>query len=255
MREMLDYNLREIMAITAGRMIKNGDVIFCGTGLAQIAATVAKKMYAPESIIFFETGGIDTELPELPLSVSDLRIMYRTSINAGLLESFSILSHRKVYSKALLGAAQIDRFGNLNTTCIGDYWHPSVRFSGSGGACDAACLAAEVIVFMQHEKRRFVEKVDYLTSPGWLSGPEARRKAGLYRGGPTAVITDLGVMKFDERTKEMYLSEYHPGVSPQQIQDSTGFDIDISRAVESSPVTTEELRLLREEVDPQKLII
>jgi len=252
---MLEYKPTEIMAIMAGRMVKNGDVVFCGTGLSLIAATVAKKMYAPESIVFFETGGIDTALPELPISVADLRVMYRTSINAGLLESFSILGHRKVYTKAILGAAQIDRFGNLNTTCIGDYWHPSVRFSGSGGAGDAACLAAEVIIFMQHEKRRFVEKVDYLTSPGWLSGPGAREKAGLYRGGPTAVVTNLGVMRFDERTKEMYLSEYHPGVTPQQIKESTGFDIDISRAVESKPVTEEELRILREEVDPQKLII
>ena len=252
---MLEYKPTEIMAIMAGRMVKNGDVVFCGTGLSLIAATVAKKMYAPESIVFFETGGIDTALPELPISVADLRVMYRTSINAGLLESFSILGHRKVYTKAILGAAQIDRFGNLNTTCIGDYWHPSVRFSGSGGGGDAACLAAEVIIFMQHEKRRFVEKVDYLTSPGWLSGPGAREKAGLYRGGPTAVVTNLGVMRFDERTKEMYLSEYHPGVTPQQIKESTGFDIDISRAVESKPVTEEELRILREEVDPQKLII
>ena len=252
---MIKYKPSEIMAIMAGRMVKNGDVIFCGTGLSLIAATVAKKIYAPESIIFFETGGIDTPLPELPLSVADLRVMYGTSINAGLLESFSILGHKKIHTKAFLGGAQIDRFGNLNSTCIGDYWHPSVRLSGSGGGCDAACLAAEVIIFMQHERRRFVEKVDYLTSPGWLSGPEARRKAGMYRGGPSAVVTNLGVMRFDEKTKEIYLSEHHPGVTPQQIQESTGFEIDISRAVESKPVTEEELRLLREEVDPQKLII
>lgn len=252
---MLKYEPREIMAIMAGRMVKNGDVVFCGTGLSLIAATVAKKMYAPESIIFFETGGIDAALPELPISVADLRVMYRTSINAGLLESFSILGHKKVYTKAFLGATQIDKFGNLNSTCIGDYWHPSVRFSGSGGGGDAACLAAEVIIFMLHEKARFVEKVDYLTSPGWLSEPEARRKAGLCRGGPSAVVTNLGVMRFDEKTKEIYLSEYHPGVTPQQIQESTSFEIDISRAVESKPVTEEELRVLREEVDPQKLII
>jgi glutaconate CoA-transferase subunit B len=252
---MLECKPREIMAITAARMVKDGDVIFCGTGLSLIVATVAKKMYAAESIIFFETGGIDTALPELPISVADLRVMYQTSINAGLLESFSILSHRKVYTKAFLGAAQIDRFGNLNSTCIGDYWHPSVRFSGSGGGGDAACLAAEVIIFMHHEKRRFVPKVDYLTSPGWFSGHETREKAGLHRGGPKAVVTDLGVMRFHETTKEIYLSEYNPGVTPQQIQESTGFEIDTSRAVQSKPVSEEELRVLREEVDPQKLII
>jgi glutaconate CoA-transferase subunit B len=252
---MLEYTPREIMAISAGRMVKNGDVIFCGTGLSLIAATVAKKMYAPESIIFFETGGIDAALPELPVSVADLRVMYRTCMNAGLLESFSILSHRKVYSKAFLGAAQIDRFGNLNSTCIGDYWHPSVRFSGSGGGGDAACLASEVIIFMHHEKRRFVEKVDYLTSPGWLSGPDGRKEAGLNRGGPSAVVTNLGIMKFDEITKEIYLAEYHPGISPDEIKSNTGFEIDTSRAVESRPVTEEELCTLREEVDPQRLII
>jgi len=243
------------MAIMAGRMVKNGDLIFCGTGLSLIAATVAKKIYAPECIIFFETGGIDTALPELPVSVADLRVMYGTSMNAGLLESFSILSHKKVYTKAFLGAAQIDKFGNLNSTCIGDYWHPAVRFSGSGGGGDAACLAAEIIIFMQHEKRRFVEKVDYLTSPGWLSGPEARTNAGLQRGGPSAVVTNLGIMKFDEETKEIYLSEYYPGETPQQIQEGTGFGMDILRAVESQAITEEELRVLREEIDPQRLII
>jgi glutaconate CoA-transferase subunit B len=252
---MLKYKPREIMAIMAGRMVKNGDIVFCGTGLSLIAAAVAKKMYAPRSVIFFETGGIDTALLELPMCVSDLRVMYQTSMNAGLMESFSILGHKKIHTKALLGAAQIDRFGNLNSTCIGDYWHPSVRFSGSGGGGDAACLAAEVITFMQHEKRRFVKKVDYLTSPGWLSGPGTREKAGLYRGGPSAVVTNLGIMKFDVKTQDMYLSEYYLGVTPQQIQENTGFEIDISGAVESKPVMEEELIVLRKEIDPQRLII
>jgi glutaconate CoA-transferase subunit B len=243
------------MSLAAGRLINDGDIVFCGTGLSLIAATVAKKIYAPDSIVFFETGGIDAALPELPISVADLRIMYGTTMNSGLIDSFSILCHSKVRSKALLGAAQIDRFGNLNSTCIGDYWHPTVRFSGSGGGNDAACLADEVIVFMQHEKRKFVEQLDYLTSPGWFSGPGARAEAGLYRGGPQAVVTNLGIMKFDQYTKQMYVHEYHPGVSPQFIKDNTGFDIDISRAVESRPVTSEELRILRQEVDPDRLII
>jgi glutaconate CoA-transferase subunit B len=252
---MHEYSSREIMAITAGRMIKDGDILFCGTGLSLIAATVAKKLYAPKSVIFFETGGIDTELPELPLAVADLRVMYGTSINAGLLESFSILGHKKLHTRAFLGAAQIDRYGNLNSTCIGEYLHPRVRFSGSGGGCDAACLAAEVIIFMEHNRERFVEKVDYLTSPGWLSGLGAREHAGLYRGGPSTVVTDLGVMKFDTKTKQMYVHEHYPGVSPQQVQENTGFELDISRSVPSREVTEEELKMLREEVDPQKLII
>ena len=252
---MLDYKPREIMAIMAGRMIKNGDVVFCGTGLSLIAATVAKRIYAPESVIFFETGGIDSALPELPISVADLRLMYKTSVNAGLLEAFSILAHKKVYTKVFLGAAQIDRFGNLNSTCIGDYWHPSVRFSGSGGGCDAASLASEVIIFMQHEKRRFVEKLDYFTSPGWIRGKNTRKEMGFDRGGPSAVVTNLGIMRFDKDTKEIYLAEYYPGVDPEYIKENTGFELDISRAVQSAPITEEELKILREEIDPQRLII
>jgi len=252
---VLRPNIKETMAIMAGRLIKNEDVLFCGTGLSLIAAAAAKKMYAPGCVMFFETGAIDPALMEIPLNVSDLRVMYGSSVNAGLMEAFSILSLKKIHTKALLGAAQIDKFGNLNSTCIGDYQHPSIRFSGSGGACDAACLAAEVIVFMQHEKRRFVDKVDYLTSPGWLSGPEAREKAGLYRGGPTIVVTDLGIMRFDEKTKEMYLSQYYPGVTAAKVRENTGFDMDVSRAVEAKPITDEEIRMLREEVDPQKLVI
>ncbi|MFC1893486.1 CoA-transferase subunit beta [Chloroflexota bacterium] len=265
---MLACKPLEIMAIMAARMVQDGDVVFCGTGLSLIVAAVAKKFrprkasssLKPVALMrhsrsYQETGGVDAALPELPISVADSRVMYGTSMNAGLLESFSILGHRKVHTKAFLGAAQIDRFGNLNSTSIGDYWHPSVRLSGSGGAGDAACLAAEVTIFMQHEKNRFVPKLDYLTSPGWLSGNETRRKAGLHRGGPQTVVTDLGVMRFHEKTREIYPHEYYPGVTPQQIQKSTGFEIEVTRAVQSRPVTAEELRALREEVDPQKLII
>jgi glutaconate CoA-transferase, subunit B len=252
---MLFYKPREIMAIMAGRMINNGDIIFCGTGLSLITATVAKKIYAPDSIIFFETGGIDAALPELPISVADLRVMYQTSVNAGLIESFSILSNPKIHSKAFLGAAQIDKYGNLNSTSVGNYWHPTMRFSGSGGGGDAACLAAEVIIFMPHEKRRFVSHLDYLTSPGWINGPGSRETSGLSRGGPTAVVTNLGIMKFDETTKEMYLHQCYSGVTPETVQENTGFDIDLSRAVEAPPITIEELRILRGKVDPQKLII
>jgi len=252
---MIGYKPREIMAIMAGRMVKNGDVVFCGTGLSLIAATVAKKIYAPESIIFFETGGIDTALPELPISVADLRVMYHTSINAGLLDSFSILTHPKIYTKVFLGAAQIDKFGNLNSTCIGDYHHPKVRFSGSGGGCDAACLASEVIIFMQHEKRRFVKKLDYFTTPGWIDGKDGRNKLGFKRGGPSAVVTNLGIMRFDKETKKIYLAEYYPEVDPVYIKENTGFDLNISKAVEAKPVTEEELNILRKEIDPQQLII
>lgn len=249
------YSPREMMATSAGRMINNGDVLFAGTGLSMLAATVAKRIHAQDAVVFFETGGIDPSLDELPLAVADPRVMAGTSMNAGLIEAFSLLGHRRLRTIAFLGAAQIDRFGNLNSTVLGDYKKPRTRFPGSGGGCDAASLAWGVIVFMHHDKRRFVEKLDYLTSPGWLSGGRSRMKAGFRRGGPIAVVTNLGVMRFDDDSRAMYLSEVYPGVGPQQVAANTGFEIDISRVREADPPTERELRTLREEVDPQRLIL
>ncbi|MFH0975509.1 MAG: CoA-transferase [Spirochaetota bacterium] len=252
---MLDYTDNEMMAISAGRFIKNGDIVFAGTGISMLAATTAKKIYAPKAVIFFETGGIDPSLDEIPMAVSDSRVMSGASINSGLIDAFSIAGHRKLHTIAFLGAAQIDKFGNLNTTCIGDYHKPATRFPGSGGACDASSLTSGVIAFMKHEKTRFVEKLDYLTSVGWYKGGDSRKRLGLKRGGAIAVITNLGIMKFHEDSKEMYLAEYYPGVSVKKISDNTGFKLDVSMAAEAIPPSHEELRILREKVDPEKLIL
>jgi len=249
------YTDNEMMSISAGRFIKDGDIVFAGTGVSMLAATAAKRIYAPKAVVFFETGGIDPALDEIPMAVSDLRVMSGTCLNSGLIEAFSIVGHRKLHTIAFLGAAQIDKYGNLNTTVIGDYYRPRTRFSGSGGACDVASFASGVITFMQHEKRRFVEKLDYLTSVGWYKGGNSRKEIGLQRGGALAVVTNLCVMKFDEETKEMYLSEYYPGITVEKVIENTGFEIDVSRAVESIPPSEEELRVLREEVDPQRLIL
>ena len=252
---MAHYTDNEMMAISAGRFVRDGDILFAGTGLSMLAATVAKRIYAPRSIVFFETGGIDPSLDEIPMAVSDLRTMSGTSLNSGLIEAFSIVGHRRLNTLAFLGAAQIDRYGNLNTTCIGDYLRPETRFSGSGGACDVATYASGVITFMQHEKRRFVEKLDYLTSLGWCEGGDSRQALGIPRGGALAVVTNLCVLKFDEKTKEAYLAEYYPGISVDTILRETGFPLDVSRAVEAVMPTEEELRILREEVDPERLML
>ena len=251
----MSYTDREMMAITAGRLVKDGDILFAGTGLSILAATVAKKIHAPRAVVFFETGGIDPALDELPMAVSDSRVMDGTCLNSGLIDSFSLLGHRRLNTVAFLGAAQIDRYGNLNSTCIGDYDAPTVRLPGSGGACDAASLAAGFIVLMNLAARSFVERLDYLTSPGWLRGGDSRKNAGYRRGGPIAVVTNMAVMRFHETTKEMYLAEYYPGLKAESISESMGFAVDASRAVESVPPSVEELRVLREEIDPQKLIL
>ncbi len=252
---MSSYTDNEMMSISAGRLIKDGDIVFAGTGVSMLAATAAKRIYAPRAIVFFETGGIDPALDEIPMAVSDSRVMNGTALNSGLIEAFSIVGHPKLHTIAFLGAAQIDRYGNLNTTSIGDYRKPKTRFSGSGGACDVASFASGVITFMKHERKRFVERLDYLTSVGWYKGGDSRKKLGLKRGGTLAVVTDLCIMKFDEETKEMYLAEVYPGVSVERVVESTGFTVDTSRVSAAAPPSPEELRILREEVDPQRLIL
>ena len=251
------FRPNELMAIAAAREIKDSDIVFCGTGLSIVAARTAKKMYAPKSIIFFETGAIDSPLWDLPMFVADSRVMAGAAIHTGLIDAFSMLQNKKTGPRtvSILGGAQIDRFGNLNSTCIGNYAFPSVRFAGSGGASDAASLAGRIIVFIKHDRTRFVEKLDYLTSPGWMEGGTSRCSEGLRLGGIAVVITDKCVIRFRESEKSMYVSDYFPGCDVRSIAEDTGFELDISQARKIRPPGPEELRILREEVDSEKLII
>ena len=254
---VMEYTHKEMMAIAAARQIRAGDIVFCGTGISMLAAMAAKHISAPNSVIFFETGAIDSRLEELPLTVGDSRVMLATSVNGGLAEVFATMQNRFTGQQVLgiMGAAQIDPYGNLNSTVIGDYRHPKVRFSGSGGACDVASFVNRTIIFMRHAKRKFVPKLDYLTSPGWIDGPEGRGKAGLSEGGPEYVITDLAVMDFDPNTKRMRLKGCFKGVSKNEVLAKMGFDVDTSRTVDIPAPTAEELRILKERCDPQRLIL
>ncbi|MFH0725048.1 MAG: CoA-transferase [Pseudomonadota bacterium] len=253
----MEYKPAEMMAISAARMIENRDIVFCGTGISMLAAMAAKHISAPESVIFFETGAIDSQLEEIPLAVGDSRVMLGTAVNGSLLDAFATMQNRLTGLSVvgILGAAQIDKFGNLNSTVIGDYEKPTVRFSGSGGAADVASFVSRSIIFMQHQKRKFVRKVDYITSPGWLTGGNSRQKSGLCRGGPWLVITNMAIMGFDDETREMYLKEYFPGVHPETILQNMAFEVDITRATEAIAPSERELQVLREVCDPQKLIL
>ncbi|MEW6673911.1 MAG: CoA-transferase [Thermodesulfobacteriota bacterium] len=254
---MVEYTLREMMTIVAAREIKNGDIVFCGTGISMLAAMAAKNINAPESIMLFETGAIDGKLDEIPLAVADSRTMYLTSTNGGLLDAFMTMQNpiTGAHVIGILGAAQIDIYGNINTTVIGDYFKPNIRFPGSGGGCDVASVVKRCILFMQQEKKRFTKRLDYLTSPGYLKGGNTRREAGLREGGPTVVITDMAVFRFDEISKEMYLSGYYSGISTQKILENMEFSVDVTRAIEVTPPTAYELEILREKCDPQRLIL
>lgn len=251
------YTSRELMSIVAARQIKDGEILFCGTGISMVAAMAAKHIHAPKAILFFETGAIDSCLEEVPLAVADPRVMYHTSVNGTLADAFAVMQNRKTGRRVvgIMGAAQIDIYGNLNSTVIGDYSGPRVRFPGSGGACDVASFVDKSLIFMQHEPRKFVKKLDYLTSPGWLSGPRSRKEADLPGSGPSAVITDMALMGFDPDTGKMFLDKYYPGMSPKKILDNMEFSVDVSRATALAPPTREELEILRKKCDPQGLIL
>jgi glutaconate CoA-transferase, subunit B len=252
-----DYTLREMMVIMAAREIKDGDIVFCGTGISMLAAMAAKHINAPNSVIFFETGAVDSQLEEVPMAVADSRVMLGAAVNGSLTDAFGYMQNRFTGQNVvgILGAAQIDPYGNLNSTVIGSYQSPKVRFSGSGGACDVGSFVHHTIIFMQQEKRKFVPRLDYLTSPGWLDGPGGRCTAGLSPGGPSAVVTDMALFRFDKHTCKMYLSEVFPGIRVQQVSERMGFPVKSSETKSPLPPTPKELTMLREKCDPQRLIL
>ncbi len=238
---MAEWTTRQMMAVALARQIKDGMTCIIGTGLPLTGASLAKNTTAPNAILIFESGMIDGNPLEIPTSVSDLRIARQASALWPQYRYFGFQANAWKKGKidlGFLGGAQIDPYGNLNSTSIGDYWHPKTRFTGSGGA-NGIATNVNTIIIMQHQKRRFCDKVDYVTSVGWGDGPEGRKKLGLREVGPQAVVTELGIMRFDESTRRMYLAEYFPGVTIDQILENTGFEIDTTRAVESVPPSAE----------------
>ncbi len=247
------YTPRELLACVAARLINDGESVFVGTGLPLVGALLAHKMHAPQMMAIYEGGAIGAEPPVLPWSVADSLTFYKAPI---ILSMSSVFGHSRAgYADVgFLGGAQIDMYGNINATCIGDYDNPKVRLTGSGGANDIASLCDRVIFMGLHLPERFPEKCDYITTPGFLNGPGEREKAGLPGKGPWRVISHLGVMGFDEETCRMKLISCHPGVTPEIIQQFTGFEMIIPDDVEVTPEPTdEELRILRNEVDPNHL--
>lgn len=259
MSDYTKYTNREMQAITLAKCIQDGQCAIVGTGLPLIGASVAKRFFAPHAALMVESGFMDCKPVEVPHSVGDLRIMAHCSVQwpnyrfVGFEENE--WKHHSSRMIAFIGGAQIDPYGNVNSTCIGDYHHPKTRFPGSGGANGIATFCNTVIM-IQHEKRRFIPKVDYITSPGWIDGPGGRERVNLPGDrGPLAVVSDLGIMKFDEKTKRMYPAGYYETSSPEEVIENTGFDIDVSRAVKLEPPDPEMIRVIREEIDPGQMFI
>lgn len=250
-----DFNTLELMAVCGSKQIKNGEVVFIGTGLPLIAAMLAKKTHAPRAKIVYEAGFIDSNAKEIALSIADSRLGVGAAGAIGLIETLGLMLQGGHVDLGFVGAAQIDEYGNLNTTYIGPFEKPVVRLPGSGGGNDIVSSAKRIVIIMTHEKRKTVKQLDYLTSPGFLNGPGAREKAGLLGGGPSLVVTNLCQMDFDPETKRIRLATVHPGVTVQQVLENTGFDLIVPEKVPATePPTYEELELLRA-IDPKGIYI
>lgn len=247
------YTASELLTILSARELKNGQAVFAGIGIPLLAATLAQRLDCPELTILFEGGviGAFIEPGKLPPSTNDQRCTKRANMVLGSTEVLLLLQ-RGYVDIGFMGGAQIDQYGNLNSSFIGDPDRPSVRLPGTGGGNDISSLAP-MIVAMKHEKRRFVEKVDFVTSPGWLGGGGSRAASGLVAGGMYRVVTDLAVFGFDEGSRRMKVLSLNPGVSRQAVQENTGFELvfDEDMATTKAP-TSRELEALRT-LDPERL--
>jgi glutaconate CoA-transferase subunit B len=249
-----DYTLNELMIVCGAREVKDGELAFVGLGLPFLACALAKRTHAPRMIECSEQGQIDANplLWRTPnRGIGDLAMNAGAKMTTDLMGVMHRLSCGD-FDFGFLSGAQIDKFGNVNSTCLGDYCKPKVRFPGSGGANAIATYTKRHMLIFVHDKNRFVNKVDYITSPGYFNGPGGREEAGCPPGtGPAAVITTLGVLRFDKDTKEMYLDTVHPNVTVEKVKENTSWDLKVSPNVkETEPPTVEQIRIIREELDP-----
>jgi len=251
------YNAMELMICCAARLLEDGRTVAVGTGVPCAAAMLAQRTTAPNLVICFEAGGVAPQLPTMPISVGDSRTFHRALMATSMADVMETCQ-RGMMDYTFLGGAQIDAHGNLNSTMIGtDYARPRVRLPGSGGANDLASFCWRILVVTNHDRRRFVEKVDFITTPGYLTGPGAREAAGLAPGtGPYRVITDLAILGYAKDTCRMQVMSLHPGVTLDQVRAQTGFALGLCEPLETTPPPTEaELLILRTEVDPFGYVI
>lgn len=251
-----DYTSNELLICIASRQMEDGTSAFIGTGIPMLAAALAKRMHAPNLVPLFEFGGCGGTLEHLPLGVGDSKTFYKGFAALGICDLMET-AQRGLVDYGFLGGAQIDPYGNLNSTVIGPQDRPKVRLPGSGGANDIGSSCWKTIAIMQHTTRRFVPKLDFLTTAGYLTGPGAREAAGLPRNsGPYRVVTNLALLGYDDETKRMKLLATNPGVTVQQVIENTGFELIIPDKVgQNDPPTGRELDLLRNEIDPTHLYI
>jgi glutaconate CoA-transferase subunit B len=238
----------ELLAVMGARQLRDDTTVFAGVGVPLLAAALAQQRHAPRLTMVIEGGIVGPRIKpgRLPISTNEMRTAYQASMLPGITDAF-LLAQRGFLDCGFMGGAQIDAHGNINTSTLGaDYWRPKVRLPGTGGANDIISLCREVIILTAHEKRRFVPKVDFVTSPGWLDGDGSRRRAGLLFGGVARVVTTLGVLGFDPDSRRMRIEATHAGVTVDQIREATGFPLETAGTVAvTEPPTEDELAMLR----------
>jgi glutaconate CoA-transferase subunit B len=250
----MSYTANELMVCQAARQLLDGEVVFVGIGLPNLACNLARRLHAPGLVLIYESGAVGAAPQRLPISIGDPSLVTDSLSVCSMFDIFSYYLQGGLIDVGFLQGAQIDRFGNLNTTVVGDYALPAVRLPGSGGACEIAILARRVLVIAPQSKRCFPARVDFITSPGFVDGPETRVRLGMPGGGPRMVITNLGCYEFTNG--EMILTSLHPGCTLEQVRINTGWDIRISSDLQTTDEPTrEELHIIREDLDPKHLYI
>lgn len=250
----MDYSPSELMIVSASRALQGSHVIFVGVGLPNIACNLARRSHSPQIELVYESGVFGAQPARLPLSIGDPTLVSGATSVVGMFDLFMLYLQGGLVDVALLGGAQIDRHGNLNSTVVGDYERPKVRLPGSGGACEIATNARSVLVIMRLKRRAFVEKLDFTTSPGYIDGGQARQRLGLPGDGPRMVITDRALFDFDDEDREMRLIEVASGETAESIQAEVGWPLRVSPALkEMTPPDPLELSIIREELDTEGL--
>lgn len=255
MNESSSYTSPELMTINAARLLRDGDVVFVGVGLPNLACNLAMRTHAPSLLMIYEAGVIGAQPARLPLSIGDPTLVSGALSVCSMYDIFTLYLQRGNIDVGFMGGAQIDRFGNINATVIGEYQQPKVRLPGSGGSMEIAAWANRCYIMTPHQKRRFPEKVDFRTSAGFLNGRSERDSAQLRGGGPQAVVTNLGILEPDQNG-ELTLTALHPGVDIEEARQNTGWDLKVAPQLKVTPTPREdELKILRDELDPDGIYL
>ncbi|GAB4495830.1 MAG: CoA-transferase subunit beta [Anaerolineales bacterium] len=252
---MTTYTSAELLIVNAARLLKDGDVVFVGVGQPNLACNLARRTHAPNLTMIYEAGVIGAQPARLPLSIGDPSLVSGALSVCSMYDIFAFYLQRGNVDVGFLGGAQIDRFGNINATVIGDYFHPKVRLPGSGGAQEIAAWANRCYIMTPHQKRRFPDRVDFLTSAGFLGGREQRDASGVRGAGPLVVVTDIGILEPDQHG-ELTLTALHPGRTVEDAIANTGWRLNVAAQLRTTEApSAEELRILHDELDPDGIYL